>query len=256
NSGIEKEAMVNIIGNNTPVLKKGDPEPPLAPGRARIYSMRFCPWAERAVLYAAAKGIEVEVVNINLVEKPEWYFNKHPQGKVPSFEKDGKVVIESGIIPEYLDGIYPESSILPTDPFLRARQRIILEQAAPITTAFYGLIAVYRENLEGEAKETKVKAVEEALDTVEKLLKEDYFGGSSPGFADWLLFPFFERISLLSPLLPLSSPFPSPRWSSLSSWWSRISSLPAATAALQPKEVHLAFIKSFVGGKADNDVGI
>eukprot|EP00080_Pristionchus_pacificus_P000336 PDM60356.1 G protein-coupled receptor [Pristionchus pacificus] len=82
--------MVKIIGNNTPALRKGDPEPPLAPGCARIYSMRFCPWAERAVLYAAAKGIEVEIVNINLAEKPVWHFNKHPQGKMPAFEKDGK----------------------------------------------------------------------------------------------------------------------------------------------------------------------
>ncbi|KAF8357565.1 gsto-1 [Pristionchus pacificus] len=248
--------MVKIIGNNTPALKKGDPEPPLAPGRARIYSMRFCPWAERAVLYAAAKGIDVEIVNINLVEKPEWYFNKHPQGKVPTFEKDGQIVIESGIIPEYLDGIYPESAILPTDPYLRAKQRILLEQAAPLTTAFYGLFAVYRENLEGEARDAKIKPVEDAIDNIEKLLKDEYFGGSTPGFADWLLFPFFERVSLLSTPLSLPSPFPSSRWPNLSSWWGRISSLPAAAAALQPKEVHLAFVKSFIGGKADYDVGL
>lgn len=44
-----------------------------------------------------------------------------------------QIVIESGIIPEYLDGIYPESAILPTDPYLRAKQRILLEQAAPVS---------------------------------------------------------------------------------------------------------------------------
>ncbi|GMR44797.1 hypothetical protein PMAYCL1PPCAC_14992, partial [Pristionchus mayeri] len=249
------EAMAQLIGNNTPALKKGDLEPHLAPGRARIYSMRFCPFAERALLYAAAKGIEVEIVNINLTEKPEWYFAKHPQGKVPAFEKDGKVVIESEIVPEYLDGIYPESAILPSDPFLRAKQRIILEQASAIQPAFHGLLVAYRDNLEGEAKAAKVKAVEEALGTVEKLLEGKYFGGSAPGFADWMLFPFFERIATISPVFPLPSPFPSPRWSSLSSWWTRISPLPAA-AVMQPKENQLAFIKSFVGGTPDYDVGI
>lgn len=36
-------------------------------------------------------GYRVEVVNIDLQKKPEWYFKKHYQGKVPAFEKDGKV---------------------------------------------------------------------------------------------------------------------------------------------------------------------
>ncbi|GMT13735.1 hypothetical protein PFISCL1PPCAC_5032, partial [Pristionchus fissidentatus] len=249
--------MSKVVGNDTKALKKGDPEPPLAPGKARIYSMRFCPWAERAVLYAAAKGIEVEVVNINLVNKPEWYYNKHPQGKVPAFEKDGKIVIESGIIPEYLDGLYPESAILPTDPYLRAQQRILLDQVAPITTAFYGLFAIYREKLEGEARDAKIKTVEDAVDGIEKLLKEDYFGGSSAGFVDWLIFPFFERLALLSSPLSLPSLFPSSRWPALSSWFGRISAHPAAAAAVQPADAHLGFIKSFVvGGAPDYDSGL
>ncbi|GMS77960.1 hypothetical protein PENTCL1PPCAC_135, partial [Pristionchus entomophagus] len=108
-------------------------EPPLAPGRARIYSMRFCPWAERVVLYAAAMGIEIEVVNINFSDKPDWYLNKHPQGKVPAFEKDGKIVIESSIIPEYLDAIYPSSAILPSDPYLRAKEKILMEHASIVS---------------------------------------------------------------------------------------------------------------------------
>lgn len=67
--------MPKLTGLNTPALKKGecreqyrnyyvshrvsgDPEPSLAKGRARLYSNRFCPFAERALLYVAAKGLE------------------------------------------------------------------------------------------------------------------------------------------------------------------------------------------------------
>ena len=87
-------------------LSAGDPLPPLSAGVPRIYSMRFCPWAERVVLAAAAKQIpyalellqvgakvryRAQVVNINLADKPEWYATKHPHSQVPAFEVEGKV---------------------------------------------------------------------------------------------------------------------------------------------------------------------
>ena len=46
----------------------------------------------------AAKGIEYECVNINLKDKPEWYFEMNPLGKVPTIEMpDGKIIYESAI---------------------------------------------------------------------------------------------------------------------------------------------------------------
>jgi glutathionyl-hydroquinone reductase len=35
----------------------GDAYPPLAPGKLRLYNMRFCPFAERALLTLALKDI-------------------------------------------------------------------------------------------------------------------------------------------------------------------------------------------------------
>ena len=46
----------------------------------------------------AAKGIEYECVNINLKDKPEWFLDLNPVGKVPTLEHpDGKVIYESAI---------------------------------------------------------------------------------------------------------------------------------------------------------------
>ncbi len=43
---------------NSVHLKTGAPEPELNPDKITIFNMRFCPYAERAMLVALAKGIE------------------------------------------------------------------------------------------------------------------------------------------------------------------------------------------------------
>lgn len=53
---------------------------------------------QRARLVLAAKGIPYECININLKDKPEWFFELNPGGKVPVIEHpNGKVMYESAI---------------------------------------------------------------------------------------------------------------------------------------------------------------
>lgn len=60
----------------------GDPQPPYN-GKLRIYNMRFCPYAQRTILALNAKEIDYEIVNVNLMNKPDWIFDKSPFGKKP-----------------------------------------------------------------------------------------------------------------------------------------------------------------------------
>uniref|UniRef100_A0A3Q1ERT0 Glutathione S-transferase omega 1 n=1 Tax=Acanthochromis polyacanthus TaxID=80966 RepID=A0A3Q1ERT0_9TELE len=70
-------------------------------------SMRFCPFAQRARLVLAAKGINHETVNINLKEKPDWFLAKNPLGLVPVLETSaGEIIYESPITCDYLDEVY------------------------------------------------------------------------------------------------------------------------------------------------------
>ena len=46
----------------------------------------------------AAKKIPYECVNINLKDKPDWFFDLNPVGKVPVIEQpDGTVIYESAV---------------------------------------------------------------------------------------------------------------------------------------------------------------
>lgn len=68
-----------------------------------------------------------ETVNIHLRDKPDWFWKKNPLGAVPVLELDDKIVYESTATSEWLDDVYPEPRLQPTDPYRRAWDRILLE---------------------------------------------------------------------------------------------------------------------------------
>uniref|UniRef100_A0A1I7XTP9 Glutathione-dependent dehydroascorbate reductase n=1 Tax=Heterorhabditis bacteriophora TaxID=37862 RepID=A0A1I7XTP9_HETBA len=252
-----------LEGLNTRALKKGDPEPAAPkPGFARIYSMRFCPWAQRAVIYLAKKDIpnyvvffmfssimlfSCEVINIDLQEKPEWYFCKHPQGKVPALEYDGN----SGLIPEYIDDVFPENRILPIDPYKKYEQKLITEKLTNIPSAFFGLIMALKDP---SLKEEKFKNAENAFDMAEKQLEEEFFGGAVPGYSDYLCFPFFERTWVFSSQgnTPFHhQDFPGNKYPKLCRWFQKMSLLPEVYSATQPLEAYLNYFNRETAGFAD-----
>ncbi|EFO98529.1 hypothetical protein CRE_20387 [Caenorhabditis remanei] len=250
-----------LAGVNTKVLKNGDaaPSPPAA-GTFRIYNMRFCPWAQRALIYASVKHIPSEVINIHLKEKPDWYFSKHYKGQVPALEHDEgkKHVIESAHIPEYLDDLFPETRILPSDPYEKVKQKLLLERLGAVAPAFYGAVQAASNPAVREEKYAElVKAFEQA----ENLLTSDFYSGNSkPGFVDYLIFPNIQRSFWLSHILkdfPLSSTsFPGPNYPKLTKWYKTLESIPEVAAASQPIEAGVGFFKDYMTGTPNYDYGL
>jgi maleylacetoacetate isomerase len=68
------------------------------------------------------KGLAYEYVTIPSLSS-EAYRRLNPQGLMPSLEIDGHVVTQSMAIVELLEELFPEPSILPTDPLLRSQAR-------------------------------------------------------------------------------------------------------------------------------------
>lgn len=77
-----------------------------------------------------------ETVNINLKDKPDWFLEKNPLGLVPTLETvNGQVIYESPITCEYLDEVYAEKKLLPSDPFEKAQQKMLLEHFSKVMQA-------------------------------------------------------------------------------------------------------------------------
>ncbi|VDN00328.1 unnamed protein product, partial [Onchocerca ochengi] len=97
------------------------PEP--SSNSVRIYSLPFCPYGESVILAAYKKGIQFDIGYINHPYQMNWFLAKHPEGALPAVEHNGELVIDSLVIMEYLDDVFSENSILPDEPYLRAKQR-------------------------------------------------------------------------------------------------------------------------------------
>ncbi|CAH3121477.1 unnamed protein product [Pocillopora meandrina] len=228
-------------------FSKGSEKPVSKTDGLRLYSMRFCPYAQRTRLVLAAKGIEHECVNINLKDKPEWFFELNPVGKVPVIElPGGKVIYESAICCDFLEDMYPgKTNLFPKDPFEKHKQRLLVEVLCnKLTSAFY-------KSIRGgdDAKEELYKQ----LAALEKELKErntKFIGGSSPSMADYLIWPWLERLYLLTDHFKTDlGKFPV-----LSAWCAAMSDVPAVKECSYPAEWHKKFLEGYSTGNAESQL--
>ena len=69
-----------------------------------------------------AKEVDFEVTYIDLRNKPDWFLEISPHGKVPVLDVDDQPLFESNAIAEYLDETV-EPRLHPEDAVKRARNR-------------------------------------------------------------------------------------------------------------------------------------
>lgn len=104
-----------------------------------LISHHLCPYVQRAVIVLSEKDISHKRTYIDLANKPDWFRQISPLGRVPILQTQGAAVFESQIIAEYLDETTP-GSLHPSDPLEKARHRSWIEfgsQTLAAIGAFY-----------------------------------------------------------------------------------------------------------------------
>ncbi|XP_061715024.1 pyrimidodiazepine synthase-like isoform X2 [Cydia pomonella] len=244
--------MTPKVNVNTRHLARGDPLPPYN-GKLRIYNMRYCPYAQRTILVLNAKQIDYEVVNINLKEKPEWLTSKSLFGKVPAIEvADGVCIAESLVTSEYLDEVYPQRTLLPKDPLKKALAKIIVEGSGPIQTMLFKILRT-----PDQVTEENIAAYRKYLTFIQDELKKSgskFLGGSEPGFADYMIWPWFER------MVPISELYDAVKIdeTEYKLLWEYITNMfkdPAVSQYVVPKEILFKFMEPYrTGGTSNYDL--
>lgn len=94
----------------------------------KLYTYFRSSAAYRVRIALNLKGLAYEAVPIHLLKKEQSapaYLAVNPQGRVPALDTGEAVLIQSPAILEYLDEVYPEPPLLPSDPVARARVRAV-----------------------------------------------------------------------------------------------------------------------------------
>ncbi|RIY42356.1 glutathione S-transferase N-terminal domain-containing protein [Neopusillimonas maritima] len=91
-----------------------------------LYSGTTCPFSQRCRFVLFEKGMDFEIRDIDLYNKPEDISVMNPYGQVPILVERDLVLYESNIINEYIDERFPHPQLMPADPVMRARTRLFL----------------------------------------------------------------------------------------------------------------------------------
>jgi len=91
-----------------------------------LYSGTTCPYSHRCRFVLFEKGMDFEIRDVDLYNKPEDINVMNPYGQVPILVERDLILYESNIINEYIDERFPHPQLMPGDPVERARVRLFL----------------------------------------------------------------------------------------------------------------------------------
>ncbi|MCO6432842.1 glutathione S-transferase N-terminal domain-containing protein, partial [Nitrosomonas nitrosa] len=93
-----------------------------------LYSTATCPFSHRCRIVLHEKDMDFQVIDVDPHNKPEDLAVISPYGRVPVLIERDLVLYESNIINEYIDDRFPHPQLMPAEPVMRARARLLLHR--------------------------------------------------------------------------------------------------------------------------------
>lgn len=155
----------------------------------KLISFDLCPFVQRSVITLQEKGVDYEIEYIDISDKPEWFLELSPSGKVPVLLVGDTVLFESAVINEYLDETTGGKRLQPADPLLRAKNRAWIEFASALTISVHKLMVGTDEAAMQEARDS----VQRKARKLEDVVVGPFFNGEAFALVDAAFAPAFQR---------------------------------------------------------------
>jgi RNA polymerase-associated protein len=157
----------------------------------KLYSGSVDPFSHRCRIVLYEKGMDFEVIDVDLANKTEDLAVLNPYGSVPVLVERDLVLSEANIINEYIDERFPHPQLMPADPVMRARARLFLY-------SFEQDLFSHIDDLESSDEETVEKARKTVRDNLTQLVpifsKQDYLLGDEYSMLDVAVTPLLWRL--------------------------------------------------------------
>ena len=158
-----------------------------------LISFNLCPFVQRSVITLKKKDIDFKVTYIDLDNKPDWFLDISPLGKVPVVRYGDEILFESAVINEFLDEITVEP-LMPTEPLAKARDRGWIEFASQLISDQH-LFSVANDD---DTLQSQREALLSKLQRLEAKIPEvGYFNGDRFSLVDSALAPLFTRFNII-----------------------------------------------------------
>ena len=167
-----------------------------------LYSGTTCPFSHRCRIVLYEKGMDFQINDVDLLGKKKELSVMNPYNRTPVLAERDLILYESNIINEFIDERFPHPQLMPTDPSLRAKARLLLFN-------FEREIFSYIDKLENEKDEnlnTIRLAMKEKLTQLTPIIsKSKFMLGDEFSMIDAALAPLLWRLDHYQISLPDSA---------------------------------------------------
>jgi glutathione S-transferase len=162
----------------------------------KLVSFDICPYVERSRIVLLEKRLPHEIEFIELANKPAWFLEVSPMGRVPVLLVDGRPIFESMVINELLDELQPAPPLFPDAPIERAEARgwIVFANDVVMPAGGAAMLAIAG-GARGDALEKPLGNLRGALAKLEEKLAQGgpFFLRRAFSLVDATYAPFFRR---------------------------------------------------------------
>lgn len=196
-----------------------------------LISHTLCPYVQRAAIALTEKSVPFQRVYVDLANKPDWFTDLSPLGKVPVLKvtQDGRetAVFESAVILEYIEETQP-NPLHPSDPLQRARHRSWIEFGSQVLNRIGALYSAQ----DAPALRVEKDKLDQMLGRLDRELGDGpWFAGNRFSMVDAVYGPIFRYFDVLDHFQESAMPHTLPR---LRAWREALARRPSVVAAVSP----------------------
>ena len=192
----------------------------------QLYSGTTCPFSHRCRFVLYEKGMDFQVIDVDMFNKPEDLAVMNPYNRLPVLVERDLVLYESNIINEYIDERFPHPQLMPADPVMRARARLMLFN---MEFELFSQIEALESGKEKQIEKAKVQVHDQLVQLSTIFTKTKHMLGDDFTMLDVAIAPLLWRLDRYGIKLgKLAAP--------LMKYAERIFSRPAFIEALTPSE--------------------
>lgn len=168
-----------------------------------LYSGTTCPFSHRCRFVLHEKGMDFEILDVDLHNKHEDLSVMNPYNQVPVLSERDLFLHESNIINEYIDERFPHPQLMPVDPVMRGRARLFMFR---FEKELFAHVRTLESSPSTKEANKAREGIRDGLTIIAPIFaKQNYVLGEELGMIDITLAPLLWRLQYYNIDLPKSA---------------------------------------------------